>query len=270
MNARPDVIPAQRRRQLLTLLQERGGGSVQELSDVLGISPSTVRRDLELLEQEGQLQRTHGGAVVSSATRSTFEPEAAIAALASRVEKRAIAQAAAARVAGGDSVVFDSGSTILATARIVIDRQIPITGVTNDLIIGHALSKSDKVRTVILGGSIRHGSPTMIGEPGRSFIAGVHADLAFIGVHAISGRLLTETSIEIAAMKRAFITSARRVILLADSTKFRPPVFCDICDITAVHELITDAGTDPAVVDAIRALGVAVTVVDVPQGDSGR
>ena len=71
-------------------------------------------------------------------------------------------------------------------------------------------------------------------------------------------------------MKRAFITAARRVILLADSTKFRPPVFCDICDITAVHELITDVGADPAVLDAIRDLGVTVTVVDLPQGDTAK
>lgn len=89
----------------------------------------------------------------------------------------------------------------------------------------------------------------------------MHADVALIGVHAISGRLLTETTLETAAMKRAMIAAARRVVVLADATKFQPAAFCTICDVTAVQELITDRDADPVAVAALRELGVAVTLV---------
>jgi DeoR family transcriptional regulator, aga operon transcriptional repressor len=197
---RVPVIPAQRQSLVMAFLRQRGGASIQELTDALGISASTVRRDLENLEIEGHLRRTHGGAVMSSATHSTFEPAAAIAAQAARAEKAAIGRAAADALSAGDSVIFDSGTTVLAAARRAVERGIELTAVTNDLGIGQVLAGSDRVRVVVLGGSVRGGSLTLIGEPGQTFIGNLHADVAFIGVHAVSGGILTETSIEIASM----------------------------------------------------------------------
>lgn len=270
MSVRSHVIPAQRRVLLLEFLLQRGGASIQEMTDALGISPSTVRRDLEQLEVEGHVRRTHGGAVVSSATHSTFEPAAAIAAQASRAEKSAIGRAAAYTLSHGDSVIFDSGSTVLAAAKMAVKRGIALTAVTNDLGIGQALAGADQIRVVVLGGSVRRGSLTLVGEPGQNFLANIHADVALIGVHAVSGGILTETSIEIASIKRAMIAAARRVVLLVDSTKFQPAVFCKICDATAVHEVITDSGADASCLADLRALGVKVTTVQVPGGGAGK
>jgi DeoR family transcriptional regulator of aga operon len=266
----PDIIPAQRRSLVLEFLLRRGAASIQELSNAVGTSASTVRRDLEQLELEGQVRRTHGGAVLADLSHSTFEPDAAIAAQVLRAEKSAIGRAAAHSLSSGDSVIFDSGSTVLAAAQVAVERRIALTAVTNDLGIGQVLASSDNIRVVVLGGSVRRGSLTLIGEPGQSFIGDIHVDVAFIGTHSISGRILTETSIEISSIKRAMIAAARRVVLLADSTKFQSAAFYKICEVTAVHELITDSRADPMLLADLRDLGLKVTTVEVPGGGASK
>lgn len=262
----PNIIPEQRRGLVLEFLLRRGAASIQELMNAISASASTVRRDLEQLELDGHVRRTHGGAVLSKLSHSTFEPDAEISAKVSRAEKSSIGRAAADSLSAGDSVIFDSGSTVLAAAQVAVERRIVLTAVTNDLGIGQVLANSDKIRVVVIGGSVRRSSLTLIGEPGQSFMSDIHADVAFIGTHSISGRLLTETSIEIASIKRAMIAAARRVVLLADSSKFKPAAFYKICEVTAVHEVITDSQADPLLLADLRDLGLKVTTVEVSGG----
>jgi DeoR family transcriptional regulator of aga operon len=259
---RPELIPAQRRAIVLKHIRQRGAASIQELADAVGISASTVRRDLEHLEERGYLERAHGGALIQpQLPPSTFEPEAALSAEFARAEKTAIGRRAAASLRPGESVIFDSSSTVLAAAQACVERNVALTAVTNDLGIGQALSAASAIRIVVLGGSVRAGSLTMIGEPGQAFLSHLHADVAFIGTHAISGSELTETSLETAAMKRAMIAAARRVVLLADASKFQPAAFCRICDLTDVHEIITDSRADAQEIGKLRDLGIIVTQV---------
>src|ERR1700759_5105500 len=150
---RPELIPAQRRAFMLEHIRKRGAASIQELSEATGISISTVRRDLEHLEERGYLERSHGGALIQRQLQSTFEPEEAISAEFARAEKGAIARAAAATLHAGESVIFDSSSTVLAAARACVERDIALTAVTNDLGIGQALSASRTVRLLLLGGT---------------------------------------------------------------------------------------------------------------------
>jgi DeoR family transcriptional regulator of aga operon len=258
---RPELIPAQRRALMLEHIRKRGAASIQELAEEIGISISTVRRDLEHLEERGYLERSHGGALIHKQVQSTFEPEAAIAAEFDRSQKELIGLAAAATVPSGASVIFDSSSTVLAAARACVERGIALTAVTNDLRIGQALALSANMRIVMLGGTLRAGSLTAVGEPGESFLGKLNTDIAFIGTHAISGTSLTETSLEAAAMKQAMIAAARRVVLLADASKFRAAAFCRICEMRDIHEMITDDRADPAEIERLRDQGVVVTVV---------
>lgn len=258
---RQELIPAQRRAMMLENIRRRGAASIQELSEEIGISVSTVRRDLEHLEERGYLERSHGGALIQKQLQSTFEPEAAITAEFDRPEKEAIGRAAAATLRSGESVIFDSSSTVLAAAQICAERNISLTAVTNDLGIGQTLAISTAIRVVVLGGTVRVGSQTMLGEPGQPFLAGLNADVALIGTHALSGASLSETSLEVAAMKRAMIAAARRVVLLADASKFRPAAFSRFCDVSAIHEIITDDRADPDELSRLRDLGLVVTVV---------
>jgi DeoR family transcriptional regulator of aga operon len=185
----------------------------------------------------------------------------AVSAARAAAEKRAIGLAAAALVAPGASVIFDSGSTVAAAARAALARRVAMTAVTNDLAIAQMLASGETVRVLTPGGAVRPGSTTILGEPGPAFWAGIHADVAFVGAHAVAGGWLADTALDVAAAKRAMIAAARRVVALVDGAKFAQPTFCRIAPVTAVHDLITDAGAPPEAVAALREAGVAVTVV---------
>ena len=259
----PQLIPVQRRGLLLDFLRQRGAASVNDLAAAIGASLATVRRDLEQLEGEGYLSRTRGGALVQETTATTFEPDSDIAAEVARAEKAAIARAAAATLAAGESVIFDSGSTVHMAALAAIEAGLALTAVTNDLRIGLSLSKAAQMHLIVLGGMVRRGSPTMVGDPARGLLADLRADVAFIGTHAISEGVLSDTSMEIASMKRSMIAAARRVVLLADSTKFRTAAFFKICDLSMVHEVYTDSGVRAEHLAFLRERGVRTTVVEV-------
>jgi DeoR family transcriptional regulator of aga operon len=265
---RAELIPAHRRALVLENIRLKGSASIQELAKSIGASASTIRRDLEELERKGYLERAHGGALLQRTTSPTFEPEADIAAEFSRAEKHAIGAAAAAMIAPGEAVIFDSGSTVMEAARAAVRRNLPLTAVTNDLAAGQVLAGADRIRVVMLGGTIRPGSLTVSGDPGQNFLKSLNANVALIGIHAVSGGFLTETTLEIASMKRAMIAAARRVILLADATKLTQSAFCRVCEVTAAHVLITDSRAGSADLDQLRDAGLEVHVVDVP-ADSG-
>lgn len=258
--ARVERIPAERRGLILDHLRRNGAASIQELADSLGASHSTIRRDLEALAAEGYLERSHGGAALPAAGRSTFEPDAAIAAQIAHREKQAIGRFAAGLLEPGQSVIFDSSSTVLAAARAVLARGIPLTAVTPDLAIATVLARAPAIRVVVPGGTVRPGSLTLTGDPGETFLAGLHADVALLGTHAITGTTLTETSLDVARIKRGIIGAARRVIVLADGSKLGPPAFCTICDATALGGLVTDGSADPAALAALRDAGITVHV----------
>ena len=258
---RAELIPAQRRALMLDHLRRHSAASVQELGDVSGTSPSTVRRDLEQLEDEGYIERTHGGALIQKrALAATFEPEASLALHLAHAEKAAIGRLAAATLQAGQSVIFDSGSTVMMAARAAVKRAIALTAVTNDLGIGQVLAASSRIRLVVLGGTLRPGSLTLTGEPGQEFLRTLHTDVAFVGTHAITATTLSDTSLEVAAMKRAMLTAARRCVLLADGSKFQSAAFSRICDASAVHELVTDASAPAAALDRLREAGVEVRI----------
>jgi len=110
---------------------------------------------------------------------------------------------------------------------------------------------------------VRPGSLTLVGRPGEDFFRTIHADLTLLGTHALTDGLLTETSLEVAAMKRAMIAAARKTLVLADSSKFSAPSFSTICTVSEVDEVVTDEGIDSAQLANLRSLDVAVRVVKI-------
>lgn len=254
-------LPGRRRALILEQVRASGGASIQMLTERLGVSASTIRRDLEHLTEGGYLERTHGGALLQGATRATFEPEGAIAAALATGQKQAIGREAVRRLRAGASVLLDASSTVLEVARSLAAAPLPLTVVTNGLAIAACLAEAPQIKVLVLGGTLRPHSQAILGEPATSFLQNIHADLCFLGVHAITGTMLTETTLEGAALKRAMMRAARDTILLADSTKLDSPAFCSICDATSLAELITDDGIAPADLAQLRAAGVRVSVV---------
>jgi DeoR family transcriptional regulator, aga operon transcriptional repressor len=256
------MISAQRRALILEQLRRMGAGSITGLSESIGVSASTIRRDLEFLTRTGHIERSHGGAILLEQRHTTFEPAREIIQHVAHGAKVKIGTRAASLLAHGQSVIFDSSSTVLEAARVASAKNLALTACTNDLAIATLLARAKNIHLVVLGGTIRPGSLTMTGDPGLSFLDRLHADIALIGIHSLAGARLSETSIDVAAIKRRMLASATHSVLLADSTKFQHPAFCDVCSAADLRSIITDAGIAAADRDRLTQAGVEVIVAD--------
>jgi DeoR family transcriptional regulator of aga operon len=256
------LLPAQRRARIVTFLQAHGAVTLKQLAQSLGASVSTLRRDLDELEADGLLERTHGGAYLRQQPYSTFEPGPDAAAELSPREKSAIGAAVAARLQPGQSVIFDSGTTTMAAARAVVARGLPLVAVTNDLGIAQVLGAGERIQVHVLGGQLRAGSNTLIGDSVLARAADLRADVLLLGVHAVTEGVLSETMAEVVAVKQAFIRAAAACWLLVDGSKFRPRAFMRVDDLRAVDEVFTDAAPPAAEADRLRDMNVALNVVD--------
>lgn len=255
------LLPAQRRQRIVDFLRQHGAVTLTQLEQALDASVSTLRRDLDLLAADGVIDRTHGGALLRQQGYSAFEPDAQASSELSPREKRAIGQAAAERLQPHQSVIFDSGSTVLEAARAAVQRGIPLTAVTNDLAIAQVLGASPRIQVHVLGGVLRPGSSTLTGEGLVESARAIRADLLLCGAHCVTDGVITETSAEVAAAKRALIGAAGARLLLVDASKFRPRVFMQVAPVTVFQEVLTDTGATDDALDALRAQGIAVTRV---------
>ena len=263
-SAAPPLMAAQRRQRIVEFLQRHGAVTIGQLEQALGASLSTLRRDLDALAAEGVVDRTHGGALLRQQAQAygTFEPETAAAAELSPREKALIGQAAAQLLVPRQSVIFDSGTTVLEAARAAVKRGIPLTAVTNDLAIAQVLGQSSLIQVHVLGGALRPGSPTVTGQPMIEQVASLRAELLFMGAHAVTQGVISETSAEVAAAKQALMRAANHRCLLVDSSKFRPRAFMQVGSLEAIDELITDGHLPPEEKAGLSKLALRVTLVN--------
>lgn len=254
------LLPAQRRQMIVDFLHRHGAVTLQQLANALRVSLSTLRRDLDGLHAEGVVDRTHGGALLRHQEYSTFEPDFSAAVELSPDEKTAIGFAAADGLVRGQSVIFDSGSTVMEAAKAVVARRLEILAVTNDIQIAQILGSSSNVRVHVFGGQLRAGSNTLIGEEVLSGARNIRADVLLFGAHAVTEGVVSETSPEVAAVKRALMQSASSRRLLVDSSKFRPRVFMSVCNVVDLDEIITDEGIPQDEHERLRGSGVKLTL----------
>lgn len=257
---RVERIPAQRHAAILEHLRVRGAASIPELTEAMAASPSTVRRDLDYLAERGYVERTHGGATLSA---SSTEVESSITSHIAQKEKAAIGRLAVDWVKANMTIIFDSGTTVLEAARAISDSNLPITAITNDLGIAQILGGKGQNQVIVPGGTLRPGSQTLLGNPGAAFLRGIHVDMVFLGTHAITDNLLTDSSLNLADVKRAMIQAARHVVVLVDSSKFGPTCNFDICTLAEIDEIISDNGLSEIDRKATEAHGVKVSIAQV-------
>ncbi len=134
----------------------------------------------------------------------------------------------------------DGGATTAAAALAAVTRGVSFTAFTNDLGIAGTLSASPSVQTYVAGGVVRPGSATLIGSGAVQSVQRLRADLAFVGTHAITPEVLSDTSIELADTKRAILAAAERIVLLVDSTKIFSRAFCEFGRTADIGLLVTD------------------------------
>jgi DeoR family transcriptional regulator, aga operon transcriptional repressor len=253
--------PPQRHGMILRHLQANESASIKDLVKLTGLSESTIRRDLnEISSRSDTIRRFHGGAFSGALGSSMYEPSAALAQELNTDAKKRIALAAADRVQSGQSVLIDSGSTSVEFVRALIDRGTTCTVITNDVFAAHLLGSAAGVKCIVLGGLLRPQTNTLFGSMAEDLLHDVMADVLVLGVHAIDSEAMSESSLEIARVKKKMIGAARRIMLLADSAKFDRRAFAQVAGLDAIHELITDRMPTGSLHDCLTRLQVDITV----------
>ena len=233
----PTLSP-QRREHIRLLVRESGIARVEDLRRELKVSVATVRRDLEVLEEEGLLRRVHGGAVSmeSRLEEAVFDDKTN----QFSIEKRAIAEKAYKLIGQEESLYLDGGSTTLCLARLLKERN-DLTVVTNSLRAAAELADSGP-RVILTGGELRRISQTMVGPLTSAVLEQVRVDKAFMGTMGFCLKNgLTTTDPNEAFVKSLVAEQATQVVLLADSSKAEKVSFARVSDWDRVDLLISDA-----------------------------
>jgi DeoR family transcriptional regulator, aga operon transcriptional repressor len=244
---------------ILDRLNSHGSVVVTELAADLGVSLASVRRDLELLEDQRLLSRTHGGAV---SVGVLYELPMRYRGGRHQEEKRRIAKAAAALVTDGVvSVALSGGTTTTEVARVLATMS-GLKVVTNAINIASELAPRPQIGLVVCGGSARPESHELVGPLAEQTLSRLNVDIAFVGVDGITAAagLTTHHEVE-AATNRAMISIASRVVVVTDGSKVGRRSFAEIAGIGEVDDLITDATADPDERRRIEDADVRVVVV---------
>lgn len=289
------VITLERQRRILRTVLADGSVTVRLLAQRFEVSESTIRRDLQVLDRDGELVRTHGGAVtarrpgagpaaVSGAGPRTVgelagpgdgepsadvdgpdvhirepEPPYAVHSGADLDQRLRVARAAAGLVRDGEVVLLDIGTTTALVARELRGREVTV--ITSNLAVLDELRDDGAVRVVLLGGVLRRNFQTLVGSLTVSALAQVSADVAFLsctGVRA-NGRVVDNMAVEV-PVKQALVDAADRVVLLATDRKFPGTGSFRVCSLSDVDVLVTNAGVHPATLAICRDAGRKVVL----------
>ncbi|MDP9394972.1 MAG: DeoR/GlpR family DNA-binding transcription regulator [Actinomycetota bacterium] len=250
----------ERRRRILAAVQERGMISLREAAELVGTSEVTVRRDLRLLADQGLLRRTHGGAAASAT--SSREPTYLEKARQAASEKEQIAAAAAELVPDRAAISLGAGTTTLALARRLVERQ-DLTVVTTSLLVCQALLEAPGVSVLVTGGSLRRSTHALIGPLAEQSLRGLHVDTLFVSGNGLSVlRGLSTPDVLAAAVDQRLADTADRIVVLADHTKVGVEAMTQTVPLSAIDLVITDGRADADEVRRLRDAGVEVTVVE--------
>jgi DeoR/GlpR family transcriptional regulator of sugar metabolism len=262
-----NLLAEQRRALILDEVRRRGGVRVNELTRKLGVSDMTVRRDLDALARQGVLEKVHGGAVPVMEA-STHEPGFEAKSGLELTAKEDIAKAAAQLVTPGSAIALSGGTTTFALAHHLVD--LPdLTVVTNSVRVAdvfHVAQRSSGPRqgaaTVVLTGGVRTPSDSLVGPVADQAIAALHFDVLVLGVHGISAEAgLSTPNLAEAETNRRLVQSARRVVVVADHTKWGVVGLSSFAALEQVDTLVTDAGLPGAarveISEQLRRLVVA-------------
>lgn len=240
------MLARERQSFILERLRERGAVRVSDLTRMLAVSDMTVRRDLDLLERQGLLDKVHGGATAPGLP-STDEPGFEAKSARERREKDAIATLAAEMVRPGIAVGLSAGTTTWTLAHRLRDVS-DLTVVTNSVQIATVFYASPRPdQTVVLTGGVRTPSDALVGPIADAALRSLNLDIVFLGVHGMDSRTgFTSPNLLEAETSRALARSARRLAVVADHTKWGVVGISTIAALAEADVLVTDGGIDPA------------------------
>ncbi|KYH33535.1 DeoR/GlpR family DNA-binding transcription regulator [Neomoorella mulderi] len=248
-----------RRREIIRHLDDQGIVKVTELSSIFQVTEETIRRDLERLESEGYLKRTHGGAVkiASNQEETAFH----IRNMRNRYEKQLIGRRAAELVQPGDVIAVDASTTALQFVHFLKDKK-DLVVITHALKVVMALAGNPDVTVICTGGTLHPRTLSFVGPLVENALASYNIKKAFISCNGVTlEEGITESTEVQARVKAEMVRGAKEIILLADHDKFGTATLATVAPVTVVHTLITDSGTPEGEIERIRSTGIKVIVV---------
>jgi len=238
------VLIIERQQRVASILAEHGGSlALEDLARELGVSTSTIRRDLETLEAQGVVERTHGGAILREATPTSRMP--LNARLGERVEaKQRIARCVADLVQPHMTLLLDGGSTVIYAARALTAR--PLQVVTNSLAIANLFADDDQVELLLVGGNLYPRTGVTVGPFATAALSDLHADLLLFSLAGIYDDGAYNISLPMAQVEQVMLRQAAESLLLMDASKFGRKSLVRVCGLSEVDQVVTDTGVDDA------------------------
>lgn len=247
----------ERARLILERVDQEGDVAITDLAEYFGISEMTVRRDLEGLERAGALRRRLGRAI--KRTSGSFEPAFLVRANRQITAKLAIARTVAGLLNDGETVILDGGSTGVAIARELVNRELTVC--TPSLRVADVLRTAPGIRLMLTGGIMRQPEESLIGASAVATIESHRFDTYVATVSAFDPETgCTEWNVDDAIVKRAALHVSTQCIVAADSTKFGSTAFALICGLDAVSTLVSDAALGSTGRKNIELTGATVLI----------
>jgi len=237
------------------LLEADGFVDLPTLCRELDSSESTVRRDLTALQHAGILERVHGGA---KALRSALARGDDFAGHARRMreEKRRIAAATAGLIEDGQTLILDAGSTVAVVARELLERSLHV--VTNSLPIADVLAEARGIDVTLTGGQLDPAFGVVLGPLCEQMLGSLAVDVAVMGIGGVTENGLSNSNPLVVGSERKMIEVARKVVIVADHTKFGRGSLVPLAPLDVVDVVVSDSGLDPAHRDQLRSHGIEV------------
>ncbi len=253
------LFAEERRQRILSAVESRQRATVEALAAQFKVSPVTIRTDLDWLERQGLIRRTHGGAVPADPGR--VDPAFAAREGAQRAEKERIGAAAAALVQDGDTIGLDASTTALHLARNLRGKR-EITVVTNGLRVAQEIAQQPGLTVMLLGGLIRPEAMSVVGSWGEAVLDRINIGKVFVGARGFTlAEGLTDVDGEEVRLKQALVAVAHEVVAVIDQTKWGQVGFATFCALERIQRIITVRAAPTRLVQQARRRGLTVTLV---------
>lgn len=253
------MLVDERRNQLLEMVRSKGFASLPELADQLKVSESTIRRDLDYLEDVGTAKRTHGGVFYTGPSPKL--PHFDERQPAQWDKKKLIAQEAVKLIEDGDTVLLDGGSTTYEVARLLVGRSLQI--VTNSLPVANLFASNANNDLVLIGGYVYPRTGVALGPYANEMLARLNVRRTILSVSGINERGFFNSNLLLVETERAMMHAADEVIVVADSTKFGRQSLAHLCPLGDAHHLVVDPEISAEWRDKAAAAGLELHVAEI-------
>lgn len=250
----------ERRGRLLDLIRVRGFAALEELVRELGVSESTIRRDLDALEEQGAAKRTHGGVLYAGGMPRLAEFDERQP--SHWAAKRAIAAKAAEVITDGETVLLDGGTTTYEVARLLVGRSLQV--VTNSLPVANLFASESRTDLVLLGGYVSPRTGVCLGPYANELLGRLHVTTTILSAAGIADEGLFNAHLLLAETEQAMLRAAGRVVVVADSSKFGQKSLTLVSPLDAIDVVVSDNGLPDDWRQKIAAAGSQLIVAHVP------